>query len=123
MNKQEQRIAIAEACGWHGPDSEETKAIAGTWTKPEIWMVNPSGHIGFISDCPDYLNDLNAMQEAICSSELHTSNQLAFQYISNLCEAIGIPEDRLCMALIHAPAAQRAEAFLKTLNLWDQSEG
>jgi hypothetical protein len=58
------------------------------------------------------------MHEAICSSELHTNNGLAFSYLNLLTEIVGGKPDYQCMALIQATAAQRAEAFLKTLNLW-----
>jgi len=59
MNPEQQRIAIAEACGWkfipeyyHGEDQP-----------PEFTTVTPDGkHLcGYY---PDYLNDLNAMHEA-----------------------------------------------------------
>ena len=107
MKEQEQRLAIAEAC----PDLP--KSMAGYIWSNSGYLVHP-----FERRIIDPLGDLNAMHAAICNSKLHTNNQLAFQYMENICEVIGIPEDRLCMALIHATAAQRAEAFLKTLNLW-----
>ncbi len=67
---------------------------------------------------PDFCNDLNAMHEAIVSSELNTDNALGFKYLETLTEVVGGKPDYQCMALIQATAAQRAEAFLKTLNLW-----
>ena len=105
MNTEQQRIAIAEACGWqfipeyyHGKDQP-----------PEFTTVTPDGrHLcGYY---PDYLNDLNAMHEAekILSptSEIEWHNQL-----QNVCGCSW-------RVMIRATAAQRAEAFLRTLNLW-----
>jgi hypothetical protein len=59
---------------------------------------------------PDYLNDLNAMHEA---EKVLMPNQLT-EYGSALmfCE-------RREFAGIRATAAQRAEAFLKTINKWE----
>lgn len=52
MNPDEQRIAIAEACGW------KPKII---WCSAQI----PESHPPIYSDLPDYLNDLNAAHEAL----------------------------------------------------------
>ena len=112
MKEQEQRIAIAEACGWHV-----------SYDPPHYQGMHPVLHQADDTpvQLPDYLNDLNAMHEAICSSELHTNNGLAFSYLNLLTEIVGGKPDYQCMALIQATAAQRAEAFLKTLNLWKTS--
>jgi len=108
MNPEQQRIAIAEACGWkfipeyyHGEDQP-----------PEFTTVTPDGkHLcGYY---PDYLTDLNAMHEA--EESLLLKKQMLYQGM------IGKVTGNKCPALfgqIHATAAQRAEAFLKTLNLW-----
>lgn len=58
MTKEQQRIAIAEACGWKQPYPE----IEWKWHDPNGRMHENWG--GELS-CPDYLNDLNAMQSAI----------------------------------------------------------
>ena len=50
MNAEAQRIAIAKACGW-------TVTANG-------WWIDPEDKSGGLADCPDYLNDLNAMAEA-----------------------------------------------------------
>ena len=109
MNEQEQRIAIAEACGWSGPNNPRTREQVATWTKPEIWMNSPYGELGFITDCPDYLNDLNAMREA---EKVLTAKQWDDYGVELECTPYVIQN------WIHATAAKRAEAFLKTLNLW-----
>lgn len=56
-------------------------------------------------DCPDYLNELNAMHEA---EKVLTLNQ-HFDYTGRLEKTL----NGFC-----APADQRAEFFLRTLGLW-----
>lgn len=95
MNPEQQRIAIAKACGIHLHDGDHA----------------PSNYI-FPSDLPDYLNDLNAMHEA---EKTLDDNQWEFYWYKMANITTGRPT-RVC----HATAAQRAEAFLKTLNLWKE---
>ncbi len=63
---------------------------------------------------PDYLNDLNVMHRA--EKTLIKSGH-SEKYYDELVSVTTC--DRFI--LIHATAAQRAEAFLRTLNLWDDS--
>lgn len=66
----------------------------------------------YLMALPDYLNDLNAMHEAVETlRNLPGSEWFDFQQI--LKEECGST-----MNCIQATAAQRAEAFLRTLNLW-----
>ena len=96
MKPEQQRIAIAEACGW-------VESPYGKWSNDGLILRDPLNP-------PDYLNDLNAMHDAekILSptSEIEWHNQL-----QNVCGCSW-------RVMIRATAAQRAEAFLKTLNLW-----
>lgn len=98
MNKEQQRIKIAKACGWKSefvavPDGDE----GDIWIKPD----------GFSGELPDYLNDLNAMHEA--EKTLSEDNRKSYRgWLVVVC----------CGNHWHATAAQRAEAFLRTLNLW-----
>lgn len=64
----------------------------------------------------DPLNDLNAMHEA--EKILNASQQL--EYAMRLHKAHHSERHYLHndFFVCHAPAAQRAEAFLKTMNLW-----
>ena len=62
---------------------------------------------------PDYLNDLNAMHEA----EKTLRNEQRFEFYKQLLKAC---EDSETVNTIHATAAQRAEAFLKTLGKWKE---
>jgi O-succinylbenzoate synthase len=92
MNEQKQRNAIAEACG---------KVAVDSW--------------GEHYPIPDYLNDLNAMHEA--EEVLQRHMEKWWNYVSKLAVAnstLGLGGEA------HATAAQRAEAFLKTLGLWEE---
>ena len=89
MNKDQIRIKIAEACGWFFMD--------------DSWHY-PNGAKALV--LPDYLNDLNAMHEA---EKVLTYEQFDEYHV------------QLAMKMVrpfHAAASQRAEAFLRTLNLW-----
>jgi hypothetical protein len=103
MNSEQQRSAIAEACGWkfipeyyHGEDQP-----------PELTTVTPDGR--HLCGCyPDYLNDLNAMHEAE-KVLIDGKEQVYFEDLHGVAGNL---------TFYRATAAQRAEAFLKTLNLW-----
>ena len=60
--------------------------------------------------CPDYLNDLNAMHEA----EKVLTDKQAILYDSIL--------DLISGWTFHRTAAQRAEAFLRTIGKWEDSK-
>lgn len=73
---------------------------------------------------PDYLNDLNAMHEAE-----KVLGDKWMPYASKLLEIttgcgpnmpLGFLNGGTLCAAVHATAAQRAEAFLKALNLWKE---
>ena len=106
MTPEAQRIAIAEACGWTEISDWEGGMNGKHPTEP--WG-------DFI---PDYLNDLNAMHEAW--QTLTPSQKTCFE--SELYSiVIGQAEYNRnddSPYITNATAAQRAEAFLKTLNLW-----
>jgi hypothetical protein len=97
MNPEQQRIAIAEACGW--------EPIPEGYYHPD----NPIGQT-----MPDYLNDLNAMREAEASL-FGTNYWVACKY------------ERLITRMAsswawHATASQRAEAFLRTIGKWEEGK-
>lgn len=107
MNKEKQRIKIAEVCGY--THVRIIKAIEGP---PDIGIGH---HPTEPHSVPDYLNDLNAMHEAekvLSRGQLH-------RYMLNMQEVKGIGGNNHWLNF-HATAAQRAEAFLKTLNLWEE---
>jgi len=120
MNKELQRIKIAEFCGWADVN------LSGMHTSVP-WGYDPQD--GRLRIVPDYLNDLNAMREA----EKLLTPQQSREYDGHLLAILGFDREitianedgsatvdfeQMCKALRSAAAAQRAEAFLRTLNLW-----
>jgi len=111
MTKEAQRISIAEACGWtnirkSGPMNKLIGDQAGY----------KDGH-GFA--IPDYLNDLNAMNEV--EEMLRPPHQPDFVLWLKYSEQI-LPQICGERVAVHASAAQRAEAFLRTINKWDDTK-
>jgi hypothetical protein len=99
MKPEAQRIAIAEACGW-------TESKDGWWSHPTLPCNG-----GADPDPPDYLGDLNAMHEA--ERTIRQDHDKWGVYLVQLSRTA--PECR-----VFAAASQKAEAFLRTLNLWKE---
>ncbi len=73
---------------------------------------------GYFEWLPDYLCDLNAMHEA---EKIFESDEIMLRrYTDALSVVVGRNPKR--MGLFRATAAQRAEAFLRTLHLLDDSK-
>jgi hypothetical protein len=110
MTQKQKRIAIAKACRWKdvefgvGPNSNLCLGNKPTWSNGTV--------ISYTVDkvVPDYFNDLNACHEA----EKMLQHYGAFVD----CLATVAKQPRGGISLIHATAAQRAEAFGLTLGLW-----
>jgi hypothetical protein len=99
MTNEQINIAIAKACGWKY-EKNETHAPDGSFW----WSKEP--------EFPNYCNDLNAMHEA---EKLHADDdKWTERYWLALYEAT--QETRWPY---DASAAQRAEAFLKTIGKWE----
>ena len=108
MTPDEQRIAIAKACGivihdhW-GPLYKTPK--------------------GIVRVCPDYLTDLNAMHEA--------EKVLTYEQAEEFVEQLYLADQKNNLAenpppwrfnVASATAAQRAEAFLRTIGKWEDAK-
>jgi len=93
MTPAAQRIAVAVACGW-----TDTQIIDGKYGQ---------------SDVPDYLDDLNACHEMekVLTSEQVTSYVYSLESMN---ERWSTPA--------FATAAQRAEAFLRTIGKWEEAK-
>ena len=107
MNKEQQGIKIAEACGFTDVKPLVVKNVKHKGDDKQVGIWSEQGWI------PDYLNDLNAMHEAeeLCG-EFYSIRSCVY-------------DDWLSCVIGHeqkwrATAAQRAEAFLKTLGLWEE---
>ena len=99
MNPEQQRVAIAEACG-------RVQRPDGSWF--------PIGKDYGSAGIPDYLNDLNAMHDA--EKVLVRLQWVSYsRRLQTLCdESVTWP--------IHATASQRAEAFLRTIGKWEEAK-
>jgi hypothetical protein len=111
MNKEKQRIVIAEACGWKMHDHLDAMKLKQGWTMPEKWCINPKGVLRFNHHRPDYLNDLNAIHEA----EKVLNNVQRERYRTELVYSQAGRD-------VFATAAQRAEAFLRTIGKWEDDK-
>jgi hypothetical protein len=106
MTPEEQRVAIAEACGW-----TETEA----WLDGRRCFERADSNAGWDFDSlPNYLNDLNAMHDA--EKAMNNNDWWKFvEHLTNICgrgTALGIS----------ATASQRAEAFLRTIGKWEEAK-
>lgn len=133
MTQEEQRVAIAEACGWIMETQEffGWKGSRGTgyrWTHPEHGVATGVGggcygH-GFLSrpstiNLPDYLHDLNAIAEAefgliYVDDEIDTD--LISDYLLNLVISSKAGRSQ------SATAAERSKAILLTIGKWKEGE-
>lgn len=94
MSPEAQRIAIAKSVGIHLHDGDHA----------------PSNYM-FVSDLPDYLNDLNAMHEV----EMILAEDPIFRNYEAMLDRVVPMSERW----IFATAAQRAEAYLRTIGKWE----
>ena len=98
MTPEAQRIAIAKACGLSKNWNWKTAQLAVGWV---------------VDSLPDYLNDLNAMHEAE-----KTLNFIQAAEYARILTSIAWQSEQPVFAPMTANADQRAEAFLRTLDLW-----
>jgi hypothetical protein len=136
MTPEEQRIAIAEACGWKW----YRRPATGVWAaKPMRTLYHPQIAPEYVAtlqpadmterECnpvfiwregliPDYLNDLNAMHEA----EKTLDGMAAWRFTQVLWTVI--QPDKFANyeleRVVMANASQRAEAFLRTIGKWKE---
>lgn len=112
MTVEAQRIKIAEACGW-----TEIKVHSGgymTGTRPRQEMEDVSQVVMAVRL---YTSSLDAMHEAEKAALVDgcslTNGRVT--YCNKLMRICGSHA-----ACVHATAAQRAEAFLKTIGAWEE---
>lgn len=108
MTDEQINQCIAEACGW-------TEIRNSVYRHHKPWGHPPLNR-DRIKLLPDYCNDLNAMHEA--ESILDEDCRNGFRL-----ELLNVTDSKYFGGFdhIHATARQRAEAFLRTLDKWDQS--
>jgi len=99
MSPDKQNIAIAQACGVVSKDH---------------WGALYKTEQGYARDCPDYVYDLNAMHEAEKTLTYAQGGEMTIWIQRMTCAGYG-PQ-------LFATAAQRAEAFLRTLGKWEEGK-
>lgn len=113
MNKEEQRIAIAKACGWTSIETfSDCTAIIGM-SPPNLRGIHQNED-DLPHPIPDYLNSLDAMH-SVESNVMLPDIDLRNKYARRL-RMEDMPNTDFFY--ISASAEQRASAFLKTLGLW-----
>lgn len=127
MTQEQQRIAIAEACGWSLADPavvQERNHTGYILCKGPWWHHADEQIVAEFHGLPDYTNDLNAMREA--EKILRPLELGSFENILGLlCGGARCDDGGTFVShreAIHAEASQRAEAFLKTLGKWKEGE-
>ncbi len=112
MTDQEMRIAIAETCGWYRlPQDSQTWAPRGWEHGKDVY-----GKLRPTSNLPDYLNDLNAMREALAC--IDSKQQEVFIYhLHRIVDSLDEREESSYWLILMATARQLAEAFIKTKGL------
>lgn len=97
MSDEEINKAIAEICGICNSDEHGL-----------LYKTNT----GWVRDCPDFCNDLNAMHEA--EAVLTERQFLSYAFALNDIDG--------SLWGIRATARQRAEAFLRTMGKWEEAK-
>ena len=115
MTPAEQNIAIAEACGWKAENCWHPCNCLDEYHSEGHWLD---------SELPSYTTDLNAMHEAE-----KVLGDKWMPYARKLLEIttgcgdnmpLGFLNGATLCSAVHATAAQRAEAFLKTIGKWKE---
>lgn len=123
MKPEAQRIAIAEACGYSAVSFDDRQHVDIDSRSIQMWTQWMGEKQGVRIQVPAYVTDLNAMHEA----EKLLKNIDRYQLGIALCGILKI-ETEGGMDVVdiyyacHATAAQRAEAFLRTIGKWEASK-
>jgi hypothetical protein len=108
MTMGQRRIKVAKLAGW------ETNGKY--WWNLELDKTRPYNDDGIRTEVPDYLNDLNAMHEAEKLLSQNDHDRIG-DYTGNLTVAMGAYNASWMWTF--ATAAQRAEAFVLTMDKGD----
>jgi hypothetical protein len=107
MTPEAQRIAIAEACGWRTQPDSQGKRWEDTSALEDGWFYE--------SELPDYLTDLNACAEFEATLTAEEYSAYHHVLVHDICAH---PSS---VRPLSATAAQRCEAFLRTIGKWNDS--
>lgn len=115
MTPEQQRIAIAEACGWTREYADvptwnnSLNSYQGGYEPVQTLLFRKERKCFIAENLPDYHCDLNVMHEAT----MMLGDQQLCEMADWLEKITGFHT-----RIFHATAAQRAEAFLRTIGKW-----
>jgi len=115
MTPEQQRIAIAEACGWTSEYADvptwnnSLNSYQGGYEPVQTLLFRKERKCFIAENLPDYINCLNAMHEATMTLGGQQLCEMA-DWLHQITE--------FHTRIFHATAAQRAEAFLRTIDKW-----
>ena len=115
MTPKKQTVAIATACGWTDCHFPLASNVSLPFTERVLCGIPP--HSTIHKPLPDYLSDLNACHEM---EQVLTHDQ-RIDYM----EWLGLCSDDhwyKVWAYVHATAAERCTAFIRTLGLWEKEK-
>ena len=116
MTDEQINAAIAEACGWKLQCSPEHQKATEGWQFGHTFAINPSNEVVSRNSIPNYCTDLNAMHEA----EEMLPDEIWLEYSDNIQPLRSV--SAWVKSYLHLTARQRAEAFLRTLDKWEEAE-
>lgn len=104
MSPEKQNAALAQIAGWGKEDAERGYSLGQ-----------------FSENVPNYVQDLNAIREIedMLRIGMDRCNKTLRKYRNELAKIVGCSWYQSA-EMICASAEQRAEALLKTLNLWEK---
>jgi hypothetical protein len=114
MTPEQQRIAIAQACGW----LQSRTCHWGGW-----WYLK-NGKRTYQQTPPDYLNDLNAcheMEQVLTPKYQPAKGESQWSDYLGWLGFCGENKIREVYECVTATASQRSEAFLRTIGKWEES--
>jgi len=117
MSPEKQRIAIATARGLQNVAPVIVQNVKHQGDDITVGISSASGWI------PDYLGDLNACHEMEKGLDYEQCEAFSTT-LADIVHAANREKDYAfpwAFARIHATAGQRAEAFLRTLGLWQET--
>lgn len=115
MKTEQQRIAIAQAMGWTDCEYVQQIGLCKGRAPDECIM----------QEIPEYLVDLNAIHEAEkILWEMDWGHRYIFNdHLANVLKGRSVNRNEWdAEILLDATAENRAEAFLKTLELWEEQQ-
>lgn len=121
MTPEQINVAIAKACGWTAIKNCNTSVGGYCARSPdgEIDYTNLGGSedAAILISCPNYYGDLNAIRSVVRT----LPGEQTVSYVKELRLIIERADDLRTVhwfAVVEASAAQRAEAYLKTIGKW-----